>query len=233
MTGICLVYTSHMTFDVYLTPTRLPVIWHTMSYDRYTTWYMSGIRQISSYRWHLPSIYQTFTSRINFSRFSRCKNCCLRLPFCGFLHPVWKKQDRLGKSHDIRHDISTRKDIGTPDPDIVCPNIRIHMSSRLSRYQYILISDLILGLILWTNIGYFQTSGYTRCREILVPYIGYNPISGPIMIKKCLDSDIGYDISIYGYRDICPDIWTCQECRCPGPAIIENNIKTMENNVSL
>ncbi len=44
--------------------------------------------------------------------------------------------------------------------------------------------------------------------------IGYDPISGPM--KNC--PDIGYDIRMYGYRDICPvdspDIGTCQESRC-------------------
>jgi hypothetical protein len=53
-----------------------------------------------------------------------------------------KRQDRLEKSHDIRHDI--RKDIETPYPDIVCPDMRILMS----RYPYILISCPISGLIM-------------------------------------------------------------------------------------
>jgi hypothetical protein len=39
--------------------------------------------------------------------------------------------------------------------------------------------------------------------------IRYDPISGPI--KKC--PDIGYEIRIYGYRDIFPDIGTCKESR--------------------
>jgi hypothetical protein len=69
-------------------------------------------------------------------------------------------QDRLGKSHDIRHDI--RKDTRTRyRADIVCSDIRMVPIAGWSQYPYILISCPISGLILWPDIGYFPASGNT------------------------------------------------------------------------
>jgi hypothetical protein len=62
-----------------------------------------------------------------------------------------------------------------------------------------------------------------------IPDIGYFPISGPV--KKC--PDIGKDIRIYGYRDICPNIGTCQETRwiCEAICIICNIISFYMYNI--
>jgi hypothetical protein len=89
----------------------------------------------------------------------------------------------------------------------------------MSRYPYILIPCPISGLIISHFVNRYRVFPESRYR--VIPDIGYNPISGNSRYwvspdigshKKC--PDIRYDIMIYGYRDICPDIRTYRDI-CP------------------